>query len=466
MLAEKRFGRCPSCRAVAQWQIAHLVAICYMGVSFSEFICPYVSQPVTLAKFMSACKWSVSHGQTDFLFAQSTFEGYWDSFMPPGSFRNEICEEHDMFAFRVGPLTTNGGYSWNAVAASLVSSALPALRPWLFGVAAFVVGNTDDTGTLIGYPPIHQHHFHLYGSGDDSPWMNNHGDSQCLERDGGVTCLEHRLPPGCAYIIHSPVGFHTEFNDVRYANASTMSSWVVIAMQFLPFGSQARQVVDVGFGFGVTVGVPSNRNTFLLQTDLIHVVWTNCTYQKQVLNNLVEAYLHTHYVMVADLWLFRGTADSVFNDTRALASSWGRLNVGQAAKIDLTRSIQARQLQVDAATLIWSLRSAETAELVLGQTYYRKAFVPLQPGDENLVFVAFFENMNEERLGKYFPMHCFIHVYYARSMGKIIYRDALPTSVNKHLIQDRLLSHHSWPSVLAQYKSFKPLREHKLDYTH
>jgi len=445
-----------------EMSIVKLLAICLIVMSFLNTYA-YVAQiDVERITLVSNCTWSFSANDTQFVFAQSQFERHWDSFMPPESFRSEVCRYGDVYAFRVGPFATSGGFSWNAVAASFVSSTFPAFRPQLFGVSAYLIGNTDGVGSIIGYPPIHQHHFHLYGSGDDSQIMNNHGDNQCLERSGGAMCLEHRLPAGFAYIIHSPVGFHTEFNDVRSMNTSVMVSWVVVAMRFLLYDPHVRQVAQQMIEFPATVGAPSNRATFLLRSDMSYVVWTNATLRAYVLDNLIEAYLHTHYALVAELWLFRGTADTVFNDPQNAAPSWRKLLVGQIGTEMLKRNIETRQLQPGAATRIWSLRSAETAEIFHGRTYYRKAVVGLRPGDENLVFIALFNSSLKVTVEGMYPMHCGIRVYYARHATKVVYRDALPKSVDELLMRNRLRTHHSMPSILAQYSSFSPLREHSL----
>ena len=305
---------------------------CILGVllSFSQ----YTNAPLPilpLSAFLASCNWYPAVNEVNFILAQSTFEGYWDSFMPRSLYSSEICKDYDIFSFRAGPFATRGGNSWNAVAASLNSSTLPSIKPNLFAVSDFVIGNTDSSGALIGYPPIHQHHFHLYGSGDDQQDMNNHGDSQCLVRSGGVSCLERKLPHGYAFIIYSHASFHTEFNDVRPTNASRILSWVVVAMKFLPFAQEIRQVTQTYFSIQPTTGISSNRGTFLLRTDLRYVSWNNISFTKYVMENILEAYAHMHYAMVAGAWLFSGTADDTFNDTRRATMAWRVLHARQVS---------------------------------------------------------------------------------------------------------------------------------------
>ena len=124
-------------------------------------------------------------------------------------------------AIRIGPLPTRGGYTWQQVTA-IMDGAQTSY------VAAYAMGNADEAVQRVGFPPIHQHHFMLYGSGDvcdkhrcptsltkngqtaaptslrqsEAPidpaqktvhddWattftMNLHGDSQCHQEEGGA----------------------------------------------------------------------------------------------------------------------------------------------------------------------------------------------------------------------------------------------------------------------------------------
>ena len=52
-------------------------------------------------------------------------------------------------------------------------------------ISAYGLGNVGMN--LLGYPPIHQHHFHFGHNFNDL--MSNHGDGQCVADEGGAACL-------------------------------------------------------------------------------------------------------------------------------------------------------------------------------------------------------------------------------------------------------------------------------------
>ena len=79
----------------------------------------------------------------------------------------EVREGNGVWHFtRVGPFSTRGGNSWTALE-TLHDESMHAQwrvshegRASLF-VGDHVLGSADASGDLLGYPPIHQHHWHL-----------------------------------------------------------------------------------------------------------------------------------------------------------------------------------------------------------------------------------------------------------------------------------------------------------------
>lgn len=105
-----------------------------------------------------------------------------------------VVDGREWRAVAIGPYYTTGGFSWGFTITKFNSSVagvddhmeLVNGRP-RHALVAYVVGNIDDRGRLQGNPPVHQHHFHLFGSRDGdvrADLMNNHGDSQCADSEG------------------------------------------------------------------------------------------------------------------------------------------------------------------------------------------------------------------------------------------------------------------------------------------
>ena len=70
-------------------------------------------------------------------------------------------------ALRYGPFSTSGGFFWTGAFSLFNGSLLPTYRVGgIHALTAYALGNLDENNAMISYPPIHQHHFHLFGSGN------------------------------------------------------------------------------------------------------------------------------------------------------------------------------------------------------------------------------------------------------------------------------------------------------------
>ena len=138
---------------------------------------------------------------------------------------------------RAGPLVTHGDYDWTQIFLQDVGH----LSDMTKGKVVYVVGGmfapVDINGTILGYPPLHIHHAHLFpygtrdelrekirhGPEDPSPdqhdvLIQSHGDSECARAEGGVACMLTELDEGLGFRIEeSRTGFLADFtvNDVR-----------------------------------------------------------------------------------------------------------------------------------------------------------------------------------------------------------------------------------------------------------
>lgn len=100
---------------------------------------------------------------------------------------------------------------------------------------AYFLGVVSDPGMqILGYPPLHIHHFHVerIGSNVAEGGFITHGDDQCLPVDGGgVNCLIRVMPNGYAQYQKLPLHVSAEINDVRAAGASPLRWWIAWAFQ-------------------------------------------------------------------------------------------------------------------------------------------------------------------------------------------------------------------------------------------
>ena len=147
-------------------------------------------------------------------------------------------------ALRYGPFITSGGNIWNGVLGMFNDSLLPTYHiEGVHALEAYAIGSLDERNAMVGFPPIHQHHFHLFGSGNPQhDVMNAHGDSQCADEDGGVRCLIRSAPEGMAWFIRDRFGFETEFNDVRPNHSTPLSTWVFVALKPARASTPLRQI--------------------------------------------------------------------------------------------------------------------------------------------------------------------------------------------------------------------------------
>ena len=91
-----------------------------------------------------------------------------------------VEEDNGSWLFvRIGPALTTGGYSWDTLFSNFNRSMLARWRrpDGSIWVSDHVLGSSDEFGELIGNPPLHQHHYHLYYENNVARMvLNNHGE--------------------------------------------------------------------------------------------------------------------------------------------------------------------------------------------------------------------------------------------------------------------------------------------------
>lgn len=364
------------------------------------------------------CQWVNQTSSFDLYYVWESMDADDESLGSPERFDQQACfSENGWAAFKVGPFYTAGGESWTGIRGLLSDRTLKKFHHDIYAFDEYVLGNVDEHDQLIGYPPIHQHHFHLFGSGsvfDET--MNNHADSQCAGREGGVNCLVRTAPPGYAWMLAPRLGFASEFNDVRPLYSKLLPSWVYVALKSVnPKDKiQIRQLRYTFHPSDISLYLKGRRNTFSIPTDLEHVGWSSHQMPAEV-KETIEVYLHTHPGMIEDIWVFQGAIHEVFSFGTRFIDSENTVLSGPDVIAEALMSIRRRRQNSSAAQLACAYKTSSTPETIcisnVCRVYWRRARCALDLRISTLVMVAFFRK--QEPLPEFYRMHVLMRIYYA-----------------------------------------------------
>jgi len=343
--------------------------------------------------------------------------------------RLQYCDADGWIMFKVGPFDTIGGYDWTTYNAWILKGAIPIYRRGLLAFSKAFMGNVNEYGEFLGYPPLHQHHFHVVPAGvffwDE---LQNHADGQCHKDHGGVGCMLRRAPGGFAYFSEEPVGVSTEFNDVRPNGSLSLTSWVVVALR--PVDS-AQKVRQYGSG-GVATHMIRVRPGPCLQNDIMcprgcciltnqpSYAWSAQQFDWRGKVSF-EVLGHSHSSMTGDVLLFRGSQSQVFSNIGQI-SDQNRVTYGVKAVAMIQRNILTRQQQPNPAILLCTYERASRIEYIAGQAYYRRPrCVVTDSGVVSFVTVAFYEKKRDG-----LPAKFGIHTLWWPSQGELSDNVTLP----------------------------------------
>lgn len=378
--------------------------------------------------FMARCKWKRDHSlvQLQLSCMDTRSEDCEGDAKLLQTLWTDTCRADGWLAFRTGPYVTHGDYSWTTLIASFNGSLVPYHGiPNLHAFSQYALGNIDESNSLIGYPPIHQHHYHAFGSYDFSlADMNNHGDNQCHSEDGGVQCLVRKAPSGTAWIMRDGMGVATQFNDVRPPPQDSLTSFIFGAFKSAG-GSLAhlRQIVHSGIYFVPANGAfPTDDAGYTIPVGLEAVGWTNRDLRS--FNVSVEAYMHTHADVVNDMWLFQGTPSAVFNNLTITQPAHNSLLVGADAVATVTSDVVERQRRGGAAQLVCSYIRASRPERVAGYPapFYRKPLCSVFDDlPKSFVLVVIHGRRNPSlQAGLDYYVHAGARIYFLGLPGKVM----------------------------------------------
>ena len=140
-----------------------------------------------------------------------------------------------------------------------------------------MLGSADARGDLIGYPPIHQHHYHYYHASDiHRDFLAVHGDNMCPGRDGAY-CTLVEYPNGSAFELVPQLGIQAEFNDVRPSGSLPLSGRL---RRLVPLRSalSTPRGMHAANAMSANLNAPNwHRGTQLFDTARDHVSWATGT---------------------------------------------------------------------------------------------------------------------------------------------------------------------------------------------
>lgn len=280
---------------------------------------------------------------------------------------------HQWTAVRFGPFDTRGGSFWPSWFAQFADGPRAPWAAHAIGVArggrslrhyafdAYAVGSLDASGVrLVGFPPLHQHHFH-FGSWSEPLWLDRarterippeiagtHGENQCRAEEGGVDCFVRAAPRGAAFVERAPLAAGNSVLDVRPLGSPPMRSWQVVAARALPAGAPPPRA-RVSLVYVMTRPSPhASRGTYVLATgDARPSVTWDAKRVPQLREGvpLVEAYMHAHADLVYDAWLFAGAPADVFaGNASDVAASFRRIDYTRGGTERAMESIRARRV--------------------------------------------------------------------------------------------------------------------------
>jgi len=376
-----------------------------------------------------------------------------------GESSTESCEvpSHDNSAwmfFRIGPFETTGGNTWSR---ALVVFPEHVFSRWDGGrvfIGDHIVGNANASGDLVPYPPLHQHHFHLFhGSNMWRQSLNAHGDSECA-RGQRVYCMLKEYPEGLAFHVRQRLGLWSDFNDVRTAGSRVLQSYVFAGVRLLRPGTRPRPIRhsymmvhpfvgsildrDVRDGvappFGYWRGEEGRFATFTVNTTMETVMWSTGVLPD--VDTVLDAYFHTHREMVDDFWFFEappselGLLEAPWADAFCAYRSAPRgTELVEALKAHLARheAAKTRLLCKYSALQTYSRDRSAEGDLARGRPAGSKVACPFPrtvTGDVRWTAVLFSRRQpGGESLAPSYSMHAVVRVYHTTRRDADLDRD-------------------------------------------
>jgi hypothetical protein len=231
---------------------------------------------------------------------------------------------------RVGPFTGRGGMDWTSTGYMDVAGLQSELAGRSVSLVGGMLAPVHANGTVIGYPPLHIHHAHLYPFGnekerhariagsfrdDHDVVFQSHGDSECLAELGGVACLYRELPEGQGHLLaddHSGLSTDWEVNDVRAAGSAPLPWYFDIVVVHHEGAPRLHNVTYRGLNNPCSF---ADKCTYSVPYDAAQgsLSWYNVSHGPRLgAGYMTRWQVHTHHTLADALFLFHGPAGTRF----------------------------------------------------------------------------------------------------------------------------------------------------------
>ena len=167
--------------------------------------------------------------------------------------------------------------------------------------------------------------------------------------------LLHDAPPGFAFILRKRMGIWAEFNDIRPNGSKPLPSYSLAAFRLVHPSKSVTQVVQQFIGFygnqkDVQSILHARRWTYTVSTAQDSVGWSSGMLSPELVQ-VHSMYMHRHGIAMADMLLFQGTPDAVFDDIHKAKMARNNLQYGEDVFRSVLNNIKKRQLRSGASRL-------------------------------------------------------------------------------------------------------------------
>mmetsp|Transcript_3891 Transcript_3891/g.6478 ORF Transcript_3891/g.6478 Transcript_3891/m.6478 type:complete len:544 (+) Transcript_3891:117-1748(+) len=409
---------------------------------------------------VSSCTWK-PYSAWPWYFEASHAKGY-----PLGKHANPLKQPYDgahaqmctsssntsepWIMFRVGPFETYGGYDWSSINVFpfdvVKTDAAHLAQNGALPVVEWFVGSTSPKGRLLGYPPLHQHHFHLESLARVDPLNSDpaqgviglwpslvaHGDDQCMASSGGVACLIRRLPNRHAQYISMPFLLFADTNDVRPLGSSPLQHYFTLAMRIKPHCSPDLPECSPYSHVKVPLypRPPGPRRdifyafTYPIAAPKISVFYTEGRFVRD--DEVLWSYLHTHAAWTAELLFFVGATAEQLNlpDLLSVGNNHLRDNIRPEELRMIRRELAARIRKTGAERVCHFSRHHSAWEEIKGtlemsDIFYRKNIIckpfTTVANQSAVAFVVHAANGLQAATANMAPMHSIMRFFISRT---------------------------------------------------
>jgi len=254
------------------------------------------------------------------------------------------CTRSDgWFILRIGPIHAQGQDTKHAIG---MSNLVPARAC----VQASVLAPVEEDGTLLGEPPLVQHHVHVIQHTSifedmrarffplfdrlgrrfhyHPQWTDHRHGGQCDARRGGAACLNRSYPTGYGQLFSDAANIDLELIEMSAGGVAVPAEfWYEASFQYCQAAQPRLLAPEVwGSPFDMRLCVLSAtcplNFTFVLPRNATSALWYAVTHRDD--GTMLSFDLHTHEHLVR-AYIFRGRPELVgLNQVPSVASGLSR----------------------------------------------------------------------------------------------------------------------------------------------